>query len=167
MCFANHDRMSCLAPFLLPTEIVALFVTYADSDTLPAVSLVSYLFHQLAFPLVHYSISFKQTSRIKEFITIVQGEDEIALLRISQAVRCLTFASELDKSIDEDLIIKFRTIIPKLIQLESLTWGVEKYNGPTALFSDFQRWCSRLWSIQMSVTSGPRRYLGVVLALFN
>jgi hypothetical protein len=40
---------------------------------------------------------------------------------------------------------------------------VAEYYGPPTIFSDFQRWCPRLRSLQMSVDSNFDGILGVVL----
>jgi hypothetical protein len=144
-------------PLLPPNEILALFIAHADPDSLPAISLVSRLFHQLAFPLVHCSVSFKRTSRIKQFVRIVKEEDESAPLRVSQALRRLSFCRELNRSSEqsidefEDVIIEFKAIVPKLIGLEHLSWTTAYYHELTSLCLDFRRWCPRLHSVEMFV----------------
>jgi hypothetical protein len=136
---------------LLPGEILALFISSSAPVTLSAISLVCRLFYRLEFPFVHRTVSFKRTVRVKQFIRIVEGEDEHAPLRISQALRCLKFCNELDGSrfrsvepINEDLIIEFKPIIPKLVKLARLVWAVTHHLGGAPLFVDFQRWCPRL-----------------------
>jgi hypothetical protein len=152
--------MPC-SPLVLPNEVLALCITCTeDTDTLLVLSLVSRLFHLLVFPLIHHTVSFKQAWRIKAFTETVKSEEENSLLRISQALRWLIFDSELNESsplsgtpIDKDLIVEFRSIIPKLIKLEHLRWGVEFYHGSTALFPDFQHWCPQLRSLEIFVQS--------------
>jgi hypothetical protein len=157
----------------LPEEILRLFISSSGPDTLSAISLVCRVFYRLAFPLVHHTVSFKRTVRIKQFIRIVKCEGESTPLRISQALRCLNFCRELNGSgyrsvqqIDEDLIIEFKSIIPKLVDLERLSWAVTYgYNGGVTLFVDFQRWCPRLRSLDMSVRSGYTQ--GAIILLFT
>jgi hypothetical protein len=155
---------------LLPNEILALFISSSDPDTLSAISLVCRLFYRLAFPLVHHTISFKQTVQVKQFIQIIKEEDEHAPLRISQALRCLKFCNELNGSglrsvepIDEYLLIQFKAIIPKLVELERLVWGVTHHRGSSSLFVAFQRWCPRLRSLEMPVRSSHPSGANIVI----
>jgi hypothetical protein len=82
----STQTMPYFFPLLLPTEIMALLITASDPDALPAISVVFRLFHQLAFPLIHRTVSFKRASQIKVYIKIVRGEEADASLRISRAL---------------------------------------------------------------------------------
>jgi hypothetical protein len=143
-----------------PNEILVLLVAFTnDQETLSAISLVSRLFHRLAFPLAHHTVCFQRASRVEEFVEIVLSEREEAPLRISQTLRRLVFHNELncvEETLYKILVDQFRAIIPKLSGLEHLTWNVSDYPEEPTLFTDFQHWCPNLRSIEMyAYYSGP------------
>jgi hypothetical protein len=156
-----------------PNEIIVLLIGFIiDQETLSAISLVSRLFHRLAFPLAHHTVCFERATRVEDFISIVLSEKEEAPLRISQALRCLVFHNELNcveelEQLDENLVEQFRAIIPKLSGLEHLTWNVSDYPKDPTLFTDFQHWCPSLRSIEMYAYHSGRGRQGELFVVIS
>ncbi|KAG8788695.1 hypothetical protein FRC12_014312 [Ceratobasidium sp. 428] len=136
----------------LPVEVFGLILGLVEN--LSSASLVSRQFHALTFPIAHHTVQLYYASRVKGFIDHVLAEDDSAPLRISQALRSLTVSEKYhegahcySKALDDCLAIQFRTIIPKLVKLQHLTWSVPE---PADLLVEFQRYCTQLRSLELS-----------------
>ncbi|KAG8785094.1 hypothetical protein FRC12_017992 [Ceratobasidium sp. 428] len=141
---------------ILPNEILRLILELLENPS--AVSLVSCLFYHLAFPLVHHTLEFASDARTKEFLDRVLSEDDEAPLRISQALRRLTVfekksGHDYTCPVDDKLLARFRDVIPKLVNLEQLNWRIPYELDDTDVLIDFQRFCPRLQSLDLTANS--------------
>ncbi|KAG8782618.1 hypothetical protein FRC12_020617 [Ceratobasidium sp. 428] len=141
---------------ILPNEILMLILELLENPS--AVSLVSCLFYHLAFPLVHHTLEFTSGARTKEFLDRVLSEDDEEPLRISQALRRLTVFEEKSGHdytcpVDDKLLARFRYAIPKLVNLEQLNWRIPYELDDTDVLIDFQRFCPRLQSLDLTANS--------------
>ncbi|KAG9094995.1 hypothetical protein FS749_011332 [Ceratobasidium sp. UAMH 11750] len=140
----------------LPVEILALTLGYLEN--ISAISLVSRPFRRAALPLVYHTLQFSRTERINEFIDLVHTEGSSSSPQISPFLRCLIFHRDLNSGgsvvpLDKELVSRLRIIIPKLINLEHLTWNVWGYANYAGLFTDFRHWCPKFRSLDIDAES--------------
>ncbi|KAG8741236.1 hypothetical protein FRC10_003158 [Ceratobasidium sp. 414] len=136
----------------LPIELLRLILE--STEDLSALSLASHQFHQLSFPLIYHTLEFSRDTRVKEFIDLVSDEDVGAPLRISRVLRSLIVVGKYvgyrhTTPFNEDLVAEFRLIIPKLINLQHLTWHISTQPRNPDFFVDFQRCCTKLRSLDL------------------
>ncbi|KAG9094997.1 hypothetical protein FS749_011334 [Ceratobasidium sp. UAMH 11750] len=136
----------------LPIELLGLIIEYVEN--ISAVSLVSRLFRRAALPLAYHTLKFSRIKRIDGFIDLVHTEGNEYPSQIGRFLRRLIFHHALNlghslKPFDDNLVSRLRVIMPKLVNLEHITWNAWGYATFTRLFADLQPWCPKLRSLDM------------------
>lgn len=132
----------------IPPEILGLIISkFQDRNKLANLSLVSHLWHRLAFPVLWYEVQLLGPSHLDKFATHIQSELPDNFFSVSVHLRAL-YISLGGASLDRDLLIRFQEIIPKLSFLTHLTWS-EYVLHEAFLLQTFQQSCRALRSVDL------------------